>query len=608
MGSKRRKADRGETYAQFAKINGRHPFRRAVPKGYVDYAARRLRGSDVVYFNFALAREMGLISKTHPDRLNRALRRAILETFSLVIINEYDQKRKASFRKEDLLPNRYMATRYLQMQHPDRKGRTSGDGRSVWNGTFTGRGTTWDISSCGTGVTRLCPATAEQNRFFKTGGRTASYGCGTASIEDGLAAALMSETFHLNGIGTERVLAVIELANGFAINVRAGRNLLRPSHFFVYSRQDDLESLRAIVEHYFRRQVRNGIYPSLRRSPERYRFFTEEMARTLGRIAATFEREYIFCWLDWDGDNILADGGIIDYGSVRQFGLFHREYRFDDGPMWSTTISEQRRKARLIVQNFVQIREYLLRGKKPRLESVGRDKVLALFDAEFESTMDRLLLRNIGFEPEIQEALSDRHLSEVRAFSRSHAYFEHARSARGPRKVEDGICWNAIFSTRDLLRELPRKLFDDYNRLPATEFMKIALSTYASARDRKIMPYHRRMAARFQREYIALIEAAARISGQSIPLLLSGISGRSSILNRFDRITGDASTYAAQRLCRNRRRLCSDEFHDVIRAFLLQQVRVPERRLPEGVFVPKANAKRVFDGLLEMLAECRHGL
>lgn len=26
--------------------------------------------------------------------------------------------------------------------------------------------------------------------------------------------------------------------------------------------------------------------------------------------------DYIFVWLDWDGDNVLVDVGIIDYGSV----------------------------------------------------------------------------------------------------------------------------------------------------------------------------------------------------------------------------------------------------------------------------------------------------
>jgi hypothetical protein len=211
-------------YPQFLQIDGRHPFKRAVPRGYVDYAARRLNGGEVVYFNFTLAKQMGLLAEDHPQRLDAPLCRAILRSFSLVIINEYDLQHNTRFPERDLLPNSYMATRYLQLQHPDRRGNSSGDGRSVWNGSFTARGITWDISSCGTGVTRLCPATAEEKRFFKTGSRVASYGCGTASLEEGLSSALMSETLHRNGIATERVLAVILLDNGHAIHVRAGNN------------------------------------------------------------------------------------------------------------------------------------------------------------------------------------------------------------------------------------------------------------------------------------------------------------------------------------------------------------------------------------------------
>ena len=30
---------------------------------------------------------------------------------------------------------------------------------------------------------------------------------------------------------------------------------------------------------------------------------------------ALLEEEYIFNWLAWDGDNILASGAILDYGS-----------------------------------------------------------------------------------------------------------------------------------------------------------------------------------------------------------------------------------------------------------------------------------------------------
>ncbi|HKQ62267.1 MAG TPA: hypothetical protein VJS92_13330, partial [Candidatus Polarisedimenticolaceae bacterium] len=506
-------------FPRFRQLDGSHPFQREVPGGYIEYGARRIRGAEVVYFNFLLAQEMGLLPARHPQRLTSALRRTILDTFSLEILNEYHLRRCTPVRVEDRLPGRYMATRYLQLQHPGRRGRTSGDGRSVWNGTVRWRGRSWDVSSCGTGSTRLSPATAWSNRFYKTGSRAVSYGCGTASVEDGLAAALMSETFHANGIATERVLAVLELPNGYAINVRAAPNLIRPSHFFVHLKQGNLAALRGLAALFLERQVRNGVLPR-RRGPQRWSQLAESIARTFARTAALFESEYVFCWLDWDGDNVLADGGIIDYGSVRQFGLFHREYRFDDGPRWSTTIPEQRRKARLIVQNFVQIRDFLRRGRLRPLARFARDRTLRVFDAEFDRALLERLLHNVGFEPAAAAALLRRHEALVRRFRREHAYFERARAARGPRRVPDGITWNAIFSTRDVLRELPGRLLRRGEPLPAAEFLELAASTYASRADRSPTPARRRRARAFQLRYLELVAASARDGAGSVPRVL----------------------------------------------------------------------------------------
>jgi len=609
MARKRRKVARPPEYPQFLKISGEHPYKKAIPDGHVAYPARRLRESEVVFFNYGLAREMGLIPARHPDRMNKRLQRALLDTFSLRIINEYDRKRGTTFPERDMLPNTFMATRYLALQHPGRTGKTSGDGRSVWNGTLTHRGTTWDISSCGTGVTRLCPATAETNEYFRTGNWVSDYGCGTATVQEGMTAALMSEIFHRNDITTERVLAVIELADGFAVNVRAGRNLLRPSHFFVHLKQNNVDALRASIDCFIDRQTRNGVFAKVRSDAERYRMLADEMARTFARIAATFEREYIFCWLDWDGDNILADGGIIDYGSVRQFGLYHREYRFDDGPRWSTTIPEQRRKARHIVQCFAQIRDLLIEGKKPTLKSLSNDAVLETFDREFAETKDRLLLRDVGFDNAARDLLLARAHPTLQSFDAAHAYFEHAQAARGPRKVADGISWNAIFSSRDLLRELPRRYLELDTPLSTREFLDIGLSDYTSKRDRRVTSHRKRRVALYQGAYMDLIEAAARVTKRSVPLVLGDIAARSAILNRYDRITGDGILHAATRLVRNRRRLGCDGIHDVIAGFAAYQTRLPEQRSPQAsVEATDPDSGKLLDVIIDLAAHCRHSL
>ncbi len=594
-----------DEYSRFEKLSGSHAFKKAVPGGFVDYAARRLPGGEVVWFNFNLARELGLIPAQHPDTLNARLRRKILDTFCLTIINEFELDR-GRLHEKDRVPGTYMATRYLQLQHPGRTGQTSGDGRGVWNGSITHGDVRWDVSSCGTGVTRLCPATAEEGRFFKTGNNDASYACGTSSLQEGLSAALMSETFHRNGIATERVLAVLALANGYAITVRAAPNLIRPSHFLVWLKQNDLDRLRAVADLHIERQTRNGEFPRTV-GARRYSRLAEQVATDFAKTVARFEADYIFCWLDWDGDNCLVDGGIIDYGSVRQFGLFHREYRFDDGPRWSTSIVEQRRKARYIVQNFAQIRDFIVTGRKKPLRNYADDSAVRLFDETFAHERRRLLLHNIGLPPAASDALARNEIDAVERFRRAHTYFERARVARGPVRVGDGLSWNAIFSTRDLLRELPDQLLRKAERFSAEEFIEIGASSFASRRDRKITASRRRMISEFQRTYWAVIELAAKSLRRSPAWTLSETAHRSAVINRFDRITGDAALYAAKRLIRARRRLSERELHGVIERYLTLQTLNPERvERPTPLKGP--NAKRVFDSLLDLTAELRYGL
>ena len=285
-----------ETYTSFDEINGNHSFKAAVPNGYVEYPVRTRNGGEVFFFNFRLAREMGLIPEGHPDEMTPKLKEKILETFALVIINEYDQINKMTYPEKEIRKNAYMATRYLQLQHPNKQGKTSGDGRGIWNGEITHRGTTWDVTSSGTGATCLSPAHAQTKKFFKTGDKVVGYGNGYNSLNDGLSAALMSDVFHKNGIETEQTLAIISFEGGYSINVRAGKNLFRPAHFFHQLKQGNYHGLRASIDFFIERQIKNGDFPksvATKTKKARYQFMAEYMAKTFARIAAQFEAEYI---------------------------------------------------------------------------------------------------------------------------------------------------------------------------------------------------------------------------------------------------------------------------------------------------------------------------
>jgi hypothetical protein len=596
-----------DQYRAFERIDGSHPMREAGGDCFVDYRVRTRHGGKVAAFNFTLAREMGLISKGHPDQLTPELERAILETFSVVIINEYDIEHGTQFPKGDIRDGACMATRYLQLQHPNKQGKTSGDGRSIWNGHISHNGKTWDLSSCGTGATRLSPATHIHKKFWKTGDPSISYGCGYSDLDEGLSTLFFSEILHKNKLPTERVLAVIEYPKSIAVTVRAHHNLLRPSHLFAQLRQGNLTALKALVDYYITRQELNGEWKGIpKRSRERYDYFLKKQTEIFATMSSTFEDEYIFCWLDWDGDNILMDGGIIDYGSVRQFGLFHAEYRYDDVDRYSTTILEQKRKARYIVQCFAQIVDFLHSGEKKNVKKFARHKCLKDFERIYEENKDKNLLKKIGYSEKMAESIFGNHRSLVRSFRDVFSYFEKARSKRGPYRVTDGIMRDAIFCMRDVLRELPQLYLSGTGKLKADDFLEIAKSSYCKPEDLKKNIYRHHQVARFQKLYWDIAKKASRLCKMGLPDLYLELSMRSAIINKYDRITGDSITTITDKIMQRRPKVGPDEMQAMLKDFVEYQNLDPDTR--SHMDHARLKQSRFMRSMLDIVREYREGL
>ena len=563
-------------YCQFDQLNGNHPLKEFVPEAYVEYQARQKKSGKVYYFNFALAKQLGLISEDHPEKMNAEIEKKILETFNIVIINEYDNIHNIKHPPETIKENTYMATRYLQLQHPSKQGKTSGDGRSVWNGQVTHHGVTWDISSCGTGATRLSPASAKMHKFFKTGDPSISYGCGCSEKDEGVSSSLFSEVMYLNGIRTERVLAIIEHKNGLAINVRAHPNLIRPSHFFAPLKQNNYEYLKKMYDYYVTRQRENGFWSDYPKDEiEGYEYFLRKIANVFATMVAQFEDEYIFCWLDWDGDNILMDGSIIDYGSVRQFGLFHHEYRYDDVERYSTSITEQKIKAKYLIQTFVQMTDFLKNQTKRPIKIFEHHHVLKEFEKIFEYQKDKNLLYKIGFNNSQVSLLLNKHRKIVRDFRQSFSYFERIKSIKGIKKVADGINWSAIFCMRDILREYPQIMQFRNGFLTSDEFIEIIKSSYATKKDLVLNSYRKQMIHVFQEKYMQMVDMVAAEVNKSGKNILCEVTMRSSVINKYDRITGDAVTIIVDKILSLKQG--PDEIYKIMHDFLYFQNHDPSK-------------------------------
>jgi uncharacterized protein YdiU (UPF0061 family) len=579
-------------YEKFKELDGTHPWRDVSPDGYIDYQARYRSQGRVLYFNFPLARELGLISADHPPTINKELEQAILETFSLRIINEYDLRHGKKYPPETIKPGTYMATRYLQTQHTNKQGKTSGDGRSIWNGLRTST-LTFDISSRGTGATILSPGAQESDGAVQTGDETYGYSSGLAELDEMLGTAVMSEIFYRQGIPTERCLVVIDYPDGSAIGVRSAPNLIRPAHIFRYLKQGRHAELKASVDYFIEREVNNGFWHVPPEGSARYAKALDYLARSYGKMAALLEEEYIFNWLAWDGDNMLASGAILDYGSIRQFAAKHDKYRYKDVDRYSASLTEQRYWARLIVQTFAQAMAFIDSGVKENLRAFKDAECLRAFDLAFENESDYRMLWRIGFTPQQIEQLMQKAQKEIKDFHKSLSYFEDLKVARGIEKLPDGFTHNPVFLIRNLLRMLPayyvaqtiNRVDDESAYMAPDVFCKIMAASYVGKRDLELTPARISHVSDLQERYLKLIAALE----QPFDTVLKTLQDRSAIINHRHRLTGDALVFIIEEVIAMKGRIKVDGLQEALEAFIDSQVLIPGQWQPVSPEQLKSN-------------------
>ncbi|HZJ46246.1 MAG TPA: hypothetical protein VFD63_20885 [Pyrinomonadaceae bacterium] len=572
-------------YEKFKQLDGRHPWRNVSPDGYVDYHVRYRPHGRVLFVNFPLAHELGLLPASHPEILNKELEAAILETFSIVIINEYDLKEGKKFPPEQVRPTPYMATRYLQTQHKNKQGKTSGDGRSIWNGFIRHNGLTFDISSRGTGATILSPGAQEaDDRVVKTGDESYGYSSGLAELDEMLGSAVMSEIFYRQGIPTERCLAVIGYPDGTAVGVRSAPNLIRPAHVFRYLKQNRHKEVKASIDYFIDREIENGIWEISKGDRLRYAKALDYFARSYGRLAAVLEEEYIFNWLAWDGDNMLASGAILDYGSIRQFAAKHDKYRFKDVDRYSASLVEQRRWARTLVQVFAQAMDFIQTGHKKNLKAFRGAECLRVFDEAFDTERAYRVLWRIGFDPEQIEHLQKHCQQEIKDFHKALSYFEDLKISKGIEKLPDGFTHKPIFLIRNLLRLLPAYLLaqaiqradDESAYMPSDIFCNVMAASYARKKDLELNPTRVGHIKNLQRSYLKLIAALNKPFDE----MLKKIQERSTVINHRHRITGDAMVLIIEEVMAVKGKMNVNGLQDALEAFIESQVLVPGKWQP----------------------------
>ena len=78
----------------------------------------------------------------------------------------------------------------------------------------------------------------------------------------------------------------------------------------MHLKQNNFDALKSATDFLIDHQVANKEW-SIKSGKGKYDSMVEEVCRSFAEFAAILDREYIFAWIDWDGDNILANAGII---------------------------------------------------------------------------------------------------------------------------------------------------------------------------------------------------------------------------------------------------------------------------------------------------------
>lgn len=578
-------------YSKLEILDGSHPWRKIVPQGFVEYRVRELNSGQIAYFNFSLAKEMGLIHSEHKNLMTVELEKKLIQTFSIQIINEYDELKNKKFAETNIKTNKFMATRYLQLQHDNKKGTTSGDGRGIWNGCIEHKGQIWDVSSRGTGVTCLAPGAVSANKPLKTGGTEFGYGCGQAEIDELLSCAISAEIMHLQGYNTERVLCVIDLGKGVGIGVRASQNLFRPAHLFLYLKQNRLDELKSAFDYLCERQVKNKKWPQPLHKTQKYQFFLQMISADFAKFAAQLEVDYVFAWLDWDGDNVLFDAGIIDYGSIRQFGLRHDQYRYDDVQRYSTNLNEQKKKAAQLVQVFAQLVDAIITNEKKPIHTFKEHSSVKLFEDKFKIEVQNRFLYRIGFNQSQRDLLIRKNPKLVQQFQSIYNYFECAKVSGKLRKVADGVNRPPLFNMRLFLSEAYSWFYKD-NNVDLSKIFNSILSSYGKKNKLKAKDKHFHNLILLRSSYMKLIEFVSLNSSNWNHLKFIE---RSQQLNSDQRITGNALIELVDELLiMKKRKQNLAEVQNVIDKIIYNYKNYPEvevsKHLKKSV-EPKADAK-----------------
>jgi hypothetical protein len=254
--------------------------------------------------------------------------------------------------------------------------------------------------------------------------------------------------------------------------------------------------------------------------------------------------------------------------------------------------------------------DYIKNEKKRSIDDFKNHHSLQSFDKRFFDFKNRNILTKMGFTSKSAEYLLESCRKDVEDFRSDFTYFEMAKSVKGLQKVPDGINWNAIFCMRDILRELPQILLSRgiNETISEVEFLDIIKSSYATKKDLK-RSFRRDLKIKsYQKNYLKLINKVALKFKLPSPKVLLDVSMRSSVINKYDRVTGDSITTIVQKVMNKRPKLNAGEINDILKEFTEYQNLNPDKNRKPSNFEYEKEQSHLVKGMLQIVREFRDGI
>jgi hypothetical protein len=124
---------------------------------------------------------------------------------------------------------------------------------------------------------------------------------------------------------------------------------------------------------------------------------------------------------------------------------------------------------------------------------------------------------------------------------------------------------------RDILRELPKLYQINPISIAETDFIEIIASKYATKSDLKLTDAIKQKIHLFQEKYLKLISILSVKFHINSEFIFLETAMRSSIINKYDRITGDSITLVVRKIISKKKHKNTDELYQILNDFIEYQ-------------------------------------